>query len=48
MAMLDDELHRHVLRMHVCHFSFDVVVSHDGRRKHDREILGRHLDDDVS
>lgn len=43
LAVLDDELDRRVLDVHVCHFSFNVVVAHDGGREDDGEVFGRHL-----
>jgi hypothetical protein len=43
VAVLDDELYSIVFRMHVSHFPFQTVVSHDGRRKDDGKVFRSHL-----
>ena len=43
MAVLDEELHRHILRVHVCHLLLEAVVAHDGGREDDGQVLGGHL-----
>lgn len=42
MAVLDDKLHGIVPRLHIRHLALDAVVTHDGRRENDGDILRRH------
>ena len=41
--VFDDELHGVIFRVHVGHFAFEAVVSHDGWCEDDCEIFGSHL-----
>jgi hypothetical protein len=45
MGIFDDELNSVVFGMHVGHFAFEAVVSHDRWCKDYSEILGCHLPD---
>jgi hypothetical protein len=40
MAVLNQELHSHILRMHIRHFPLKAMVAHDGGCKHDSQVLG--------
>ena len=44
MAVLDNELHSVVLRVHISHFTFETRISHDSRRKNNCKVFGRHLE----
>lgn len=41
--VFNDELHGVIFRVHVGHFAFQAVVSHDSRCEDHCEILGSHL-----
>lgn len=43
VTVLDNELNRDVLGVHVRHLTFQTRVSHDSRSKHDSQVLGGHL-----
>jgi hypothetical protein len=43
MTILNQELHRQILGMHIRHLLLQAVVAHDGRRKDNSKILGGHL-----
>jgi hypothetical protein len=43
VTVLNDKLYRKVLCVHVRHLTLETCVTHDGRRKHDSQVLGRHL-----
>ena len=43
VTVFDNKLHCGVLRMHVCHFAFHTMVSHNRGCKDDSKILGCHL-----
>lgn len=47
-AVLNDELHGQVLRVHVRHLTLDAAIEHDGRSENDSQVLGRHLKGSVS
>jgi len=42
MAIFNDKLHGIIPRLHIRHFALNGVISHDGRRKDDSDILRRH------
>jgi hypothetical protein len=43
VAVLNQKLHRDVLRVHVRHFALETGVSHDRRRENDGQVRGGHL-----
>jgi hypothetical protein len=43
VAVLDDKLDSQILRVHVSHFPLDAEITHNGWRKNDGQVLGRHL-----
>ena len=43
LVVLDDELYRRVLRVHVEHLSLEAVIAHDGGGEDDREVSRAHL-----
>jgi hypothetical protein len=43
IGIFNDKLNGIVLRMHVGHFAFQIVVSHDGRREDNCKVFGSHL-----
>lgn len=48
ITVLNDKLYRKVLGVHVCHFTLKTCIAHNGRCKHDSQVLGRHLEEYVS
>jgi len=43
MTVLNQELHRNILGVHVRHLLLEAVVPHDSGREHDRQVLRGHL-----
>lgn len=43
MRILDDKLHGKILSVHICHFSLDIVISHNSRCEDHGKILRGHL-----